>query len=276
MTLLQNDNLTTHLTNLESWLEKFPSALIAYSGGVDSALVMTLAHRTLHKSNRRALACIAVSPSYPERELKSALDFATGIGAQVRIVNTEEHLNPNYAENPHNRCYFCKTELYSRLTKIAQDENFSVILDGNNATDLAGGDGERPGHKAAREHHVRSPLAELNITKDQVRELAKFLNLPVWNKPAMPCTSSRVPHGTPIVPTLLKQIESAESALLAMGFTQLRVRHHGDIARIELPPKDFLRATELHQQITAALKRCGYKFITLDLAGFQSGSLHNT
>ncbi len=262
------------LASLEQWLAQFPAVLVAYSGGVDSALVMAVAHRTLSKTGGRALACIGTSPSYPERELQAALDLAKQLGAPVRVVPTEELLDPNYAANAANRCYFCKSELYTRLRHIAEAENFPLILDGNNASDLAGGDEDRPGHRAARERGVRSPLAELGITKDQVRQLAQSLNLPVWNKPAMPCTSSRVPHGTPIVPALLKQIEAAESALLALGFTELRVRHHGDVARIELPPAALPRAIEARDQITAALKQCGYKFVTLDLAGLKSGSLH--
>jgi uncharacterized protein len=230
---------------------------------------MAVAHQVLAE---KALACIGASPSYPERELTAALKVATDLGANVRVVSTEEHLDPRYAANPANRCYFCKSELYTRLKQIAEAENIAIIVDGNNASDAAAND--RPGWLAGRERGIRSPLAELGITKDQVRELAKSLDLPVWNKPAMPCTSSRVPHGTPIVPGMLRQIEAAESALLAMGFQQLRVRHHGDVARIELPAEDFLRAAELHTEIAQAVKACGYKFVALDLAGFKSGSLH--
>ena len=260
--------MSSHLEKLATWFRQFPTAITAYSGGVDSALLMTVAARTL---GDKALACIGTSPSYPERELQSALAVAQQVGANVRVVKTEEHLDPNYAANPGNRCYFCKSELYDRLKKIAAEDNFSVVVDGNNASDL--GD-DRPGWIAGRERGIRSPLAELGITKDQVRELAKGLGLAVWNKPAMPCTSSRVPHGTPIVPGLLKKIENAESALLAMGFSNLRVRHHGDIARIELPAEDLPRALEEREAITAAVKACGYKFVTLDLGGLKSGSLH--
>jgi uncharacterized protein len=257
------------LASLQQWFRQFPSVLVAYSGGVDSALLMAVAHQALGKD---ALACIGASPSYPERELASALKVASDLGANVRVVKTEEHLDPRYAANPSNRCYFCKSELYTRLKQLAEAENIAVIVDGNNASDALAND--RPGWLAGRERGIRSPLAELGITKDQVRDFAKSLGLPVWNKPAMPCTSSRVPHGTPIVPGMLKQIEAAESALLALGFHHLRVRHHGDIARLELPPEDFPRAAELHQEITAAIKACGYKFVALDLAGFKSGSLH--
>jgi len=257
------------LERLSGWMRQWPSVLVAYSGGVDSALLMAAAHGAL---GEKALACIGASPSYPERELQGAVGVAEKRGARVRVVSTEEHLDPNYAANPANRCYFCKSELYNRLKAIAESEGYAVIVDGNNASDAQAND--RPGWLAGRERGIRSPLAELGITKEQVRELAKSLDLPVWNKPSMPCTSSRVPHGTPIVPGLLRQIETAESAMLAMGFEQLRVRHHGDVARIELPAEDLARAIEHREAITAAVKKAGYKFVTLDLAGFKSGSLH--
>ena len=268
MTTTPQTDLPQLLASLQAWLAQYPSLLVAYSGGVDSALLMAVAHRTL---GQKALACIGVSPSYPEREYKAALDLAHSLGANVRLVNTEEHLDPRYAANPNNRCYFCKSELFSKLKSIAQAENFPLIIDGNNASDASD---DRPGSLAAREKGVRSPLAELHITKELVRALALHLHLPVWDKPSMPCTSSRVPHGTPIVPALLRQIEHAESALLALGFSEFRVRHHHDIARLELSPKDFPKALELRTQITAALKPLGYKFITLDLTPFHSGSLH--
>lgn len=261
--------MSEHLVRLQDWLRQFPSVMVAYSGGVDSALLMAVAQQTL---GGKALACIGASPSYPERELALAVANAEKLGAMVRVVKTEEHLDPRYAANPANRCYFCKSELFNKLKALAEKENFAVIVDGNNASDAKAND--RAGWMAGRERGIRSPLAELGITKDEVRELAKSLNLPVWDKPSMPCTSSRVPHGTPIKPGLLHQIETAETALLGMGFSTLRVRHHGDIARIELPPEDFGKALAQREEITAAVKAAGYKFVTLDLAGFKSGGLH--
>jgi pyridinium-3,5-biscarboxylic acid mononucleotide sulfurtransferase len=261
--------MNSQLVALQDWFRQFPSVLVAYSGGVDSALLMAVAQQTL---GSKALACIGVSPSYPERELATALKVAEENGAKVRVVHTLEHLDPNYLANPANRCFFCKSELFTRLLEVAKVEGYDVIVDGNNATDATAND--RAGWMAGRQKGIRSPLAELGVTKDQVRELARELKLTVWDKPSMPCTASRVPHGTPIVPGMLRQIENAETALLAMGFRTLRVRHHGDIARIELTPDDMPRALELRESITAAVKAAGYKFVTIDLAGFKSGGLH--
>ena len=258
----------TSLAALDRWLAAFPSVLVAYSGGVDSALVMAAAHRRL---GTKALACIGVSPSYPEREMKDAVALAEKLGVPYRLVNTEEHLDPRYAANPTNRCYFCKTELYDRLRKVAADEGWAVILDGNNASDV--GD-DRPGRVAAQEHAVRSPLAELGIDKPQVRALAKQLGLPVWDKPAMACLSSRVPHGTAIEPELLRKIEAAEDVLAGLGFAQFRVRHHGDVARVELPAEDLARAIAQREAIVRGIVATGYRFVALDLAGFRSGSLN--
>lgn len=256
------------LDRLRQFIAQFESALIAYSGGVDSALVMAAANQVLA---RRSLACIGVSPSYPQRELDAAVALAQRLGAPHRLVNTQEHLDVRYAENPVNRCYFCKSELYDRLSGIARREGFAVILDGTNASDLAA---DRPGYAAARERGVRSPLAELGIDKAAVRALARELDLPVWDKPSMPCLASRVPHGTMIMPGLLSRIERAEAALADLGFAEFRVRHHGDVARIELPLKDLPAAMERREQILAGVRRAGYRFVSLDLAGLSSGSLH--
>lgn len=256
------------LDSLRAALRGYDSVLVAYSGGVDSALVMALAHQEL---GDKALACIGVSPSYPTREMRAAVELAESLGVPYRLVNTEEHLDPNYAANPVNRCFFCKSELHDRLKAIAEEEGWQVVVDGNNASDL--GD-YRPGMEAARARDVRSPLLEAGITKAEVRLIAQSLGMPVWDKPAMACLSSRVPHGTPITPELLRQIEAAEDALIELGFRQFRVRHHGEIARIELPVEEFPRAIEVHQAITDGVRRAGYRFVTLDLAGFRSGSLN--
>lgn len=260
--------LLTKLEQMRAIMHECGSVLVAYSGGVDSALVMAVAHREL---GEKALACIGISPSYPVREMRDAVKLAEALGVPYRLVNTEEYLDPNYAANPNNRCYFCKSELHNQLKEILVAEGWGVVLDGNNASDV--GD-YRPGMQAARERGVRSPLLEANIAKAEVRALAHYLGLPIWDKPAMACLSSRVPHGTPITPELLRQIEAAEDVLVELGFRQFRVRHHNEIARLELPAEEFPKAIEEHMAIVNGVKAAGYRFVTLDLAGFRSGSLN--
>jgi len=260
--------LEQKLNKLRAIMHECDSVLVAYSGGVDSALVMAVAHREL---GERALACIGVSPSYPTREMRDAVKLAEQIGVPYRLVNTTEYLDANYAANPTNRCYFCKSELHDQLKKVANEEGWQMVLDGNNSSDL--GD-YRPGMAAARERGVRSPLIEANVSKAEVRELAHYLGLTVWDKPAMACLSSRVPHGTAITPELLRQIESAEDVLVDLGFRQFRVRHHNELARIELPAEDFPQALAQHTALLTGIRAAGYRFVTLDLAGFRSGSLN--
>lgn len=257
-------SVTAMLTQLQHWFDRYDSVLVAYSGGVDSALTMAVAHRQLRE---RSLACIGVSPSYAQREQAQAVALAEDLGVPYRLIKTAEHLDANYAANPDNRCYFCKAELFRHLRRVADEEGWQVIVDGTNASDV--GD-DRPGMIAAREVGVRSPLLEKNVTKPQVRAIAQMLNLPVWDKPEMACLSSRVPHGTPITPALLRQIEEAEEVLVNLGFRQFRVRHHGDLARIELRPEDLPKACERRSTIVKALYRVGYCHVCLDLAGFRS------
>ncbi len=237
--------------------------LVAYSGGVDSALVMAIAHEQL---GDRMLACIGSSPSYPAREMRDAIEVAERLGAPYRVVATEEHLDADYAANPENRCYFCKSELHDRLKGIAAREGWATVVDGNNASDIVD---DRPGMLAGVERGVRSPLREVGATKDDVRGMARELGLSVWDKPAVPCLSSRVSHGVAITPELLGQIERAEDALAAAGFREFRVRHHGEMARIELPVNELERAVERREELVRGVKAAGYRYVTLDLVGMR-------
>lgn len=256
------------LARLEAAIARHDSALIAYSGGVDSALLAVVAHRVL---GDRALAVTAFSPSLPPRERQGAKNFAEEAGFRHRVVLTGEMDNPNYAANPTNRCYYCKDELFTQLGAVAKAEGFKVVMDGFNADDR--GD-YRPGHQAAQEHETVSPLAEAGLGKELVRAVARHLSLSVWDKPAAACLSSRIPYGTPVTEAALAQIDAAEVVLLGLGFTSARVRHHGELARVEVPPAELEWAFAHRDAIVAGLKAAGYLFVTLDLEGYRMGSLN--
>jgi uncharacterized protein len=261
--MIAADTLTPKLEHLRSDLRQLSPLIVAYSGGVDSAVVLAVAVEEL---GDRVLACIGVSPSYPQREMQDAIDLARSMGAAVRTIDTEEHLDPLYAANPANRCYYCKTHLHDRLRDIATAEGYQTVVDGNNASDDTG---DRPGMTAAAEHGVRSPLRDAGLTKADVREIARRMNLRVWDKPAMACLSSRVPTGIAITPQLLQQVEKAEDVLAKLGFRQFRVRHHGQVARIELRDVDLPQAIELREAIVTGVRAAGYRHVSLDLAGFR-------
>ncbi len=241
---------------------------VAYSGGVDSTLVLKVAHDVL---GANVLAVTAVSASMPHYERSAAEEVAREIGVRVRWVQTHEDNDERYIANPPNRCYFCKTNVYDELLDVAAQEGFEVFLDGTNADDV--GD-FRPGRQAALEHGVRSPLQEVGFTKDDIRRAARELGLPNWNLPSAPCLSSRVPYGTRITPEMLDQIGRGEWALRERGFREVRVRHHGNVARLEVPIADFERLMTMREEIVAELKNAGYTFVALDLSGLKSGSLN--
>ena len=257
---------------IKSLILEMDSALVAFSGGVDSTLVLALAHEVLGK---KALAVTAQSASMPDREMKACHQLAKEIGVKHLVVKTEEMSNPNYRANPANRCYHCKTELYSSLKKVAQQENILNILNGTNTDDL--GD-YRPGLDSAREQGVRSPLVEAEFNKQEVRELSRKMELSVWDKPAMACLSSRIPYGQPVTPGKLAMIEQAEDLLLSLGFTQVRVRHLGTLARIELDKNEIPRYQNdksVQKAVEEKLKALGFNNVVLDPEGYRMGNLNS-
>ena len=253
--------------SLHRILQDLGECLVAFSGGVDSSLLAAAAHDVL---GSQAIAVIAKSPSLPLRELRIAEEVAQKIGIRLVTVNTYELDNPEYAANNGNRCYFCKDELFDAIERVVAETGIRNVTYGENFDDL--GD-VRPGRKAALEHGVKAPLKEAGFTKDDVRQLARYYNLPVWDKPAFACLSSRFPVGTQITSELLKQVEQSEDVLWSLGFRQFRVRHHGGVARIEVPKENLPDLLAVGDQVVNALKGFGYQFVTMDLAGFRSGSL---
>lgn len=258
------------LSALQQLFTTIDRALVAYSGGVDSTLVAKVAYDIL---GEQAMAITAVSPSLLPEELEDAQIQAATIGIAHQLVATHEMDNPAYRANPINRCYFCKSELHDTLKPLAQQLGYPYVLDGVNADDLKD---YRPGIQAAQERGVRSPLAELGITKLEVREISEFLGLSCWNKPAQPCLSSRFPYGEEISIDKLQRVGRAEIYLRKLGYEQLRVRSTGDTARIELPPtqiQQFILTQDL-EQVVAALQNLGFVYVTLDLEGYVSGKLN--
>jgi pyridinium-3,5-biscarboxylic acid mononucleotide sulfurtransferase len=256
------------LQELRRIIGEMDSAVVAFSAGVDSTFVAAVAADVL---GERALAVTGVSPSIPASEVEEAKALAAQIGVRHLLLDTSEMDRPGYVENSPQRCYHCKTELYSLLEAMAGRDGIAWVLDGCNMDDL--GD-HRPGRVAAAEHKVRSPLIEAGLTKADIRELSKERGLPTWDKPAMACLSSRIPYGTPVTVEALDQVGAAEAFLRNLGLRQLRVRHHGDVARIEVELADIPIVVEHRQRIVTRLRNLGYTHVTLDLAGFRSGSMN--
>jgi uncharacterized protein len=260
--------MESKLRALHDILAQMESAIVAFSAGVDSTFVAAAAADVL---GQRALAVTGVSPSIPASEVAEAKELAAQIGIRHVQLGTSEMDSPGYVENSPQRCYFCKTELYSLLEDMARREGYAYVLDGCNMDDL--GD-HRPGRVAASEHGVRSPLIEAGLTKAEIRELSKARGLPTWDKPAMACLSSRIPYGTPVTVQALDRIGASEAFLRGLGIRQLRVRHHNDVARIEVEVDALHIVVEHRERIVRRLKNLGYKYVTLDLAGFRSGSMN--
>ena len=264
------DTLGQKSSVLEENLRALGSALVAYSGGVDSAYLAWAARQVL---GDRMLAVLADSPSLAGFQKRDAIQFAQDYGIPLEVIRTEEFDNSDYTKNAPDRCFHCKDELFGKLAEIARQRGFASIIYGVNADDTRD---FRPGHRAAAQYGVRSPLLEAGLTKAEIRELARQAGLPVWDRPASACLSSRIPYGTPVTIQILKKVEDGEDALRRLGFRQFRVRHHGELVRIEIAPEELKKALDpqMAQKFTEILKKLGYKYVTLDLEGYRTGSLN--
>lgn len=257
------------LRELEEIVAPHGSALVAFSGGVDSSLALAVAARAL--PGESVLAVTSNNETYLPSELEPAREFVASLGVEHLVVDTRELDDPNYASNPTNRCYFCKSTLYSDLAEMAYEKGYGCVVDGANADD----EGDyRPGRAAAKELSVVSPLSQAGLSKEEVREISRYLGLPMWDKPALACLSSRFPYGEEITPEKLAQVARAEEFMRTRGYRQVRVRHHGDLARLEVGGEELERAFAEREEITAELTDAGFLYVTLDLAGYRSGSLN--
>lgn len=265
-----NPALTAKLMRLKAILAELDSALVAYSGGVDSTLLLRVARDVL---GERVVAATASSQTYPAAEIRLADELARQMGVRQLHLETDELADERFVSNPPERCYYCKAELFAKLSDLARANGLTCVVDGANADDS---NDFRPGARAAREFGVRSPLREAGLTKNDIRDLARSLGLPNWDKPSLACLASRFPYGARITEEKLRQVDAAESFLRELGVRQLRVRHHGEIARIEVADEDVPRVLERRREIAAKLKSLGFAYAALDLLGYRTGSLNET
>ncbi|HSV73823.1 MAG TPA: ATP-dependent sacrificial sulfur transferase LarE [Chthonomonadales bacterium] len=257
------------LADMRSAFRAMGSVVVGYSGGVDSTVVARVAHEEL---GERAIAVIGDSEAFPLGEVEAALEAAARFGIEVVRVTTHEMRNPNFRINTPDRCYHCKSELFSVLASVAASRGIAFVADGSNADDVSD---HRPGMRAAGELGVRSPLLEAGITKAEVRKIARHLGLPNWDRPSFACLSSRFPYGTEITRELLERVDACERTLRELGFRQFRVRHHDTTCRIELEPPDLARALELRGILVERFRAAGYLYVALDLEGFRSGKMND-